>query len=346
MPVSLNPLENLLLMKMNIIPAPILDFFGGASFYAINAAVRLGIFETLSHKPLTVAELADKVRASETGTAVVLDVLESLGYVKTKQNTYRNTRMTQKWMTATSSVNINTGFEYYYTVMNELWPYLYESILKGEPHTNFYQWLSRNPETASLYQKFMMTLAALFIPDLVKKLKLEDTCRNLIDIGGGHALYSIALCKKYSDLQITIFDSPYTKPLALENIEKTQVNDRIRFVEGDYMIDDIGNGYDAAFLCNVIHEHSVAENEQLVNRIRQSLSDHGCIIILDNVQEIKISKTADFLTGMFSLLYFLSLGGKNYSFTEISGWLKKSGYKKVKRVNLGLSGLSLVIGYV
>jgi hypothetical protein len=346
MPVSLNPIENLLLTKMNLVPGPILDFFGGASFYAINAAVRLGIFEALHHQPLTVAELADQVQASEKGIAVLLDVLESLGYAVKKQNTYRNTGMAEKWMTAASAVNIDLGFEYYFTVMNELWPHLYETVLKGKPHTEFYRWLGDNPETAALYQKFMMTMAIYFIPDLIKKLKLASNCRYLIDIGGGHALYSIALCKKYRDLQVTIFDSPYSKPIALENIRKAQVDDQVRFAEGDYMIDDIGTGYDAALLCNVIHEHTAEENIQLLSRIPQSLSKNGCVIVMDNIQAIKISKTADFLTSMFSLLYFLSLGGKNYSFMEISGWFKDSAYKKVKKTTLGLSGLSLVTGYI
>jgi predicted O-methyltransferase YrrM len=345
MPVSLNPFENLLLMKLNMAPGPILDFFGGASFYAINTAVKFGIFDTLNQKTLTVAELANQVQASETGTAVLMDVLESLGYVEIRRGTYRNSRMTKRWMTAGSAVNINLGFEYYFPVMNELWPYLYESIKKGEPNTNFYQWLSRNPETASLYQNFMMTLATLFIPGMVKKLKLANNCRNLIDIGGGHGLYSIALCKKHRDLQVTIFDSPYAKPIALKSIEKAQVNDRIRFVEGDYMKNDIGTGYDAALLCNVIHEHTPEENLRLLDRIYHSISDNGCVIVLDNIQNIRISKAADYLTNMFSLLYFLSLGGRNYSFKEISGWFKDAGYRKTKKTTLGLSGLSLVTGY-
>lgn len=345
MPVSLNPFENLLLMKLNMTPGPILDFFGGASFYAINAALRLGIFETLSHKPLTVAELANQVQASETGTTILMNALESLGYVEKKRDTFCNSKMTRKWMTFGSTVNINLGFEYYFPVMNELWPYLYESIKKGEPNTNFYLWLSRNPETANLYQKFMMTLAGLFIPDMIKRLRLPNKCRNLIDIGGGHALYSIALCRKYRDLQVTIFDSPYAKPIALENIGNTDVQNQIRFIEGDYMNDDIGTAYDAALLCNVIHEHTPEKNLQLLDRIYYSISDNGCVIILDNSQNIRISKAADYITNMFSLLYFLSLGGRNYSFKEISGWFKDSGYRKIKKATLGLSGLSLVTGY-
>ena len=123
-------------------------------------------------------------------------------------------------MLAGSATNLSLGFEYYYPLMHELFPYLQESIIKGKPHVDFYQWLAGNPETSRLYQQFMMTLAGFMIPELTKKLKLDKNCRRVIDVGGGHALYSIALCRKYPDLEIAIFDSPYVRPLALENIEK------------------------------------------------------------------------------------------------------------------------------
>lgn len=346
MPILTNSLEKFLLVTINKVPTPILDIFGGVSFYAISTAVKLNIFEIIGHKPLTAAELSGEINASEMGTTVLLEVLESLGYVKKKSNTYYNTKMTKKWMTTESATNFNVGFEYYYPIMQELWPYLHESVLKGEPHIEFYQWLGKHSETAYLYQKFMMTLATFFIPELIKKLQLDKTCRHVIDIGGGHALYSIALCKKYSDLRVTIFDSPYVRPLALENINKAQVNNRIQFVEGDYMSDNIGHGYNAALLYNIIHEHTREENERLINRIFQSLSDSGSIIVMDNIQEKKISRVADFVMRMYSLLYYHSLGGQNYSFIEISGWLRKAGCKKIKRINLKESGLSLVIGYL
>jgi SAM-dependent methyltransferase len=330
---------------MNKGPTPMLDIFGGVSFYIVSTALKLNIFEMIRTKPLTATELSDKINASERGITLLLDGLESLGYVKRKSNIYYNTKMTEKWMTDESAINFKVGFEYYYPIMHELWPYLHESVLKGEPYIEFYQWLSKHSETSHLYQQFMMNLARFFIPEMIRKLKIDKTCRRVIDIGGGHALYSIALCEKYSDLRVTIFDSPYVRPLSLENIDNAQVNDRIQFISGDYMSDDIGNGFDAAMLFNVIHEHTAEENEQLINKISKSLSDGGCIIIMDNMHEKKISKAIDFFMRMYSLLYYHSLGGQNFSFVEISRWLKAAGCTKLERINLRESGLSLILGY-
>lgn len=345
MPVLLNSLEKLLLMKMNKGPAPLLDIFGGVSFYAVNAAIKLNIFDIIQANPMTATGLSRRINADERGVTSLLEVLESLGYVKKRFDTYHNTKMTTKWMLSQSATNINIGFEYYDPVMHEIWPYLHKSILNGRPYYEFYQWLATHPDTSRLYQQFMMTLAEFFIPELVKKLTLDKTYRRVIDIGGGHALYSIALCKKYNELEVTVYDSPYVKPLALENINKAQMNNRIKFVEGNYISDNIGEGFQTALLFNVIHEHTTKENEELISKISQSLLKDGCIIIMDNIHEKKISKTIDYFMKMYDLLYYHSLGGQNYTFAEISRWLKTAGCKKIKRINLMESGLSLITGY-
>jgi len=168
MPILLNAVEKFLFATMNKGPAPMLDIFGGVSFYIVSTALKLNIFEMIRAEPLTATELSGKINASERGTTLLLEGLESLGYVKRKSNIYYNTKMTEKWMTAESAINFKVGFEYYYPIMHELWPYLHESVLKGEPHIEFYQWLSKHSETSRLYQQFMMNLARFFIPEMIK----------------------------------------------------------------------------------------------------------------------------------------------------------------------------------
>ena len=51
MPILTNSLEKFLLVTMNKVPTPILDIFGGVSFYAISTAVKLNIFEIIGHWP-------------------------------------------------------------------------------------------------------------------------------------------------------------------------------------------------------------------------------------------------------------------------------------------------------
>jgi hypothetical protein len=46
---------------------------------------------------------------------------------------------------------------------------------------------------------------------------------------------------------------------------------------------------------------------------------------------------------LYSLIFFLYLGGQNHSFNDISSWLASAGFNKIKRVNLTQAGVSLIV---
>jgi hypothetical protein len=59
-----------------------------------------------------------------------------------------------------------------------------------------YQWLEEQPEVSRYFQEGMVAITRWIKADVVKQLTLPDKAQRLLDIGGGHALYSIALCQK------------------------------------------------------------------------------------------------------------------------------------------------------
>lgn len=342
MPVDLNPLERLVLISLNQGPAPLLDIMGGFSFHVIVAALRLDIFEELHRQPLTISQLAAATHCSERGLTILVDVLESLGYVKKRGEHYGNSAMTERWMTREQPTSVHSGFSYYSQAMSDLLPYVHESIKSGTPYRNFYDWISYHTETSQMYQRFMMSLARMATPEFSRRIRLKDTCRNVLDVGGGHGLYSIALCHKYDSVSVTIFDSPYAREIAEQNIRAAQMEDRIRFVVGDYFTDDLGADYDAVLLFNVVHEHTDSDNRKLTSKISDALADGGSIIILDVLREKKALRSAQLITRMYSLLFFHTLGGHTYSYDEIADWLSACGLSGIRRAVLRRTGLNLI----
>ncbi|PKL19522.1 MAG: hypothetical protein CVV49_00355 [Spirochaetae bacterium HGW-Spirochaetae-5] len=342
MPVFNSSIEKLFLGKMNFGPAPILDLLGGFSFYAVTSAVELKLFEILNVKEMSSIEIAQAVDCDARGLDTLLELLETLGYLKNKKNMYSLTRMTRKWMLPSSSVNFSDGFLYYSKTMVDCWPYITASMKKGDAHIYFYEWLKDKPDTAASFQKFMMSLALLMIPELLKKIKLTN--ESILDIGGSHGLYSIALCRSNPDITVTIIDSEYAMPLLRNNIKEAGMEHRIKLITGDFMENSSKIKYDRILLFNVLHEHKEAYNIELLSRIRGTLNSKGSLIILDGMREKKISRLADLATRMYSLMFFHFLGGQNYSFKEISMWLKSAGFSQIKRKELYKSGFSLIIG--
>jgi cyclopropane fatty-acyl-phospholipid synthase-like methyltransferase len=188
----------------------------------------------------------------------------------------------------------------------------------------------------------MMSLALLMIPELLKKIKL--TKESVLDIGGSHGLYSIALCRSNPDIAVTIIDSEYAMPLLKKNIKEAGMEHRIKLITGDFMESSFQTKFDRILLFNVLHEHKEAYNIELLSKIRGTLNRKGSLIILDGMREKKISRLADLAARMYSLMFFHFLGGQNYSFKEISMWLKSSGFPLVKRKELYKSGFSMIIG--
>lgn len=72
--------------------------------------------------------------------------------------------------------------------------------------------------------------------------------RTALDLGGGPGTYSIELVKK--GVHVTLFDRPETIEIA-KRIIKSKIknqNSKISFFGGDFLIDEIGKGYDLIFI--------------------------------------------------------------------------------------------------
>ncbi len=340
MPVFNNPLEKLVLGTLNLGPAPMYDILGGFTFYAVSSAVELNLFEALDNRRMPLPELAQAVNCDARGLGTLLELLETLGYLDMNKRGYALTPMSRKWMMGSSAVNFAEGFTYYHETMKELWPYIAGSMKKGDASINFYDWLKDNPDTAAVYQKFMMSLASLVLPGLVKKVRLKN--ESVLDIGGSHGLYSIALCRSNPGIKVTIIDSEYAMPLLKKNIADAGMEHRIKLVTGNFMEYSFSEKFGTILLFNVLHEHVEDYNLHLLRRIHETLAGSGSLIILDGMKEKKISRMMDLAERMYSLLFFHFLGGRNYSFGEIKSWLDEAGFSRTGRDDLLSSGFTIV----
>ena len=65
----------------------------------------------------------------------------------------------------------------------------------------------------------------------VKHIDLAG-CKRLLDIGGGHGLYSIFFTRKYPHLRACVLDLPQIIPVTNENIERLGAREKVSAVAG------------------------------------------------------------------------------------------------------------------
>jgi cyclopropane fatty-acyl-phospholipid synthase-like methyltransferase len=120
------------------------------------------------------------------------------------------------------------------------------------------------------------------VQSAVKHVDLAG-CKCLLDIGGGHGLYSIFFTKKYPHLRACVLDLPQIISLTKGNIERLRASARVSAVAADYHTFKPSNMFDAVFLSNVTPERD--ELRVLLRRCRSFLIDRGVVILRSYVSD-------------------------------------------------------------
>ena len=158
MPVLPGLVERLAL-RLNRVPAPLIDVYAAVGFRILLAGVRLGVFEALSADPRSSRDLAVALGTDERGTALLLETLESLGYVRRAGDLFANTPVGEKWLTGSGESDFY--LHYWGRALAERWDDLEESISAGGPTENLYHWLESRPEASNEFQRGLIAIARL-----------------------------------------------------------------------------------------------------------------------------------------------------------------------------------------
>jgi len=325
MPIVPSFFERAILLKLNIGPGPMMDLVGGLAFRTLLVAIKLGIMEAIGEDSLPSNEVARLISADARATGLLLEALEALGYVEKKHGQYRNTDMTLKWILGLSPNGI-AGMVPGIEGILDRWQYLDETIRQGRPSMTAWEWFDQQPGRWKDYQAIMMGMAGVSAKEIVSRVKLPSTVKRLIDLGGGHGLYSIEFCRKYPSLSATVFDWPQAKDVAIETISSQGMTERVVFKEGDLWEDDYGSDYDVALLSQIVHMYSPEKNVQLLAKVRNALAPNGQVVVADLIAVEAPSRFARLIARLLSLELLNAVNGQMYASEDIEGWLLEAGF--------------------
>ncbi|MBW2523826.1 MAG: hypothetical protein JRI23_06610 [Deltaproteobacteria bacterium] len=343
MPVVPNFIERLLMLKLNIAPGPFLDLLGPWSFKALNTGLELGIFEALAPGPLTPEQVATRIEGDERGTRLLLEALETVGYVRSKDGAYANSAMTRKWLLEDSPSNM-AGLILHLDDATALWDNLADSIRRGTPVQEGYDFLLADEQRAKNFHAAMLSLARTASDEIVHRVKLPDGARRLLDLGGSHGLYSVRFCEVYAKLRATVLDWPQARPLAETTIRSNDLAERVEFREGDYLEDDLGNNVDVALLFNIIHMYEPAANASLFEKVGNSLNSGGTIVVMDQTEGAAPGPVGRAFAHLQALNQFNSSTGQTYTARETEEMLSAAGFGACRSLALKKSpGMGVVV---
>ncbi len=176
----------------------------------------------------------------------------------------------------------------------------------------------------------MFNMAMGIAPQLANQIDLSGR-HHLIDVGGGPGTYAIHFCMKNPGLRATVYDLSTTRPFAEKTIERFGVSDRIDFVDGDYLKENIPGSYDVAWVSHILHAEGPDDCQAILNKIAACLKPGGMMMIHDFILENTMDKPL--FPALFALNMLLGTQtGQSYSEKQITDMLSKAGAVEIERL--------------
>lgn len=330
-----------LLLSNDLIPHPFADAgcipVLGKS---LGVAVKLKISDQLSIKEKSTSEIARGAGVSEKGTELILDCLTALGYAEKAGSGYRFSKRGEKMLNRNSPQSMVHFIEFSDWTLNAT-VNLEDTIRYGKPaQINLEHFSDREWE---LFSRAMIDIAKTNVCEITSKIKLPVHAKSIIDLGGSHGLYSIALCEKYPNLCANILDLEPVKKYADECIVEKGMSSRVFFSPCNFLTDKLPSNQDGALLFNIIHGFTEEQNIALFRKIYQSLNDGGNLIVLDQIKGVGgRSQLSMATTSFMAINLFHQANGNTYRFEEVKNWCGIAGFKDPKLQKLNAPGFALI----
>jgi len=293
------------------------------------SAIELGIFEKINANPINAEKVAAECGSDSRYTETILNSLVSMNLLDKNDDHYKITDVANKYLLKSSDSYIGdivlfTGNSW------DTWGGLTASIKEGKPKAKPYIEEQHDKEW-EYFIKGMHNFALSRGDAETTSLLIDLSYRkNLLDIACGPGTYSFELAKKYSNLNIILFDLPSTIEITRKIGTEYPFSERVKYFEGDYNIDDFPSSYDCALLFNIIHQESYDDNLKLIGKIYDGLDQGGILIIKDHI--LNEDKTLPVDGSLFSVQMRLTNGGRCYSESEVRSLMSDVGFGDITKI--------------
>ncbi|MFC1240100.1 methyltransferase [Treponema vincentii] len=203
---------------------------------------------------------------------ILLDVLTVQGLITVDGNCYRNTDETQRFLS-------RSGVSYIGDVL------LYRKRLSDicDETETVSETTSAQPvfdfaEMARITAREIAVLRKDPLLMLIKKLDL--TPQKVLDLGGGSGALLIAVAETYKKCKGVLFEQKDVVSIAQGYIDTSPAKNRISIMEGNFLSDDIGEGYDFIIVSGIF-PFAQTMLEPLIKKISNALQKDGVLLVYD-----------------------------------------------------------------
>jgi SAM-dependent methyltransferase len=319
---------------------------GAWATQAIAVAAKMGLPDYIPkpnsvERPASVDALAQKIGASPTSLARLLQYLDSIGIVTRRDELYTLTEL-GALLCDDVPYSMRALARMYGGPFYQSFSCLEEAVRTGRDGftTRFgqghFEYFAEHAELAELFDDSMAASVAMFEP--VAELDDFADARSVVDIAGGNGRLLYGILQRWPHLRGTLFETASVVERARASVADSDCLDRCDFVVGDFT-EAIPAGADVYVLSRVLHDWNDEKCVEILRRCATAMRDGARLFVIERLLNTTGPPT---LASAWDLHMLCNVGGRERTAPHYAQLLARAGVELKSIMNLPLDGHLLI----
>lgn len=259
-------------------------------------AIEMDIFSLLV-KPQTAEILAEKQNWHAINTELFLNAVASLGFLEKEKDLYRNTPVSDRHLVRGKPDFIGDHILEYGLVSRYEGIDLSEMVRNG-PVKEAEMPPSNVPfkEMADMMRKMQMGGRSMEVVDMLRGLPEFVNAKRILDLGCGTGIIGISAVLANPTMFGILYDVPDMKEAVQESIRMQKAEDRVQFMAGNFLTDDIGSHYDIVLAIGTLN-FAKSSLVPLMKKVRAAMNEGGVMLCVGDGIHRDGTRPKDMLAG-------------------------------------------------
>lgn len=309
---------------------------GYRSAHVLISCADLGVFEALRGGSAGAEKLAQHLGAHAGSLVRLLNAAVALDLLEKRGEEYANSRAAATCLAEEGPFYLGNMVKREGAFFRR-WSRLTEAVRVGErPDDN-----RVDERDESWVRDFELALydaartAAPAVAEALAPLLPREAGRRIrvLDAGGGHGAYSVALARRVPAVEAIVFDLPAVIAVVGDLVETPEVGGRVRLQAGDFRTDELGADFDLVLLFGILVSETPADALALLRKVHAALVPGGLVAIRGFY--LDADRTGPPESALFDLHMLLSTGaGAAHTVDAVTAWLAEAGFQPPETIAL------------
>lgn len=240
-------------------------------------SIEMDIF-TLLAEPQTAKTLAEKQNWHAINTELFLNAVTSLGLLEKERGLYRNAPVADRNLVRGKPDFIGDHVYEYGLVSRYEDADLAEMVRHGPANETPMPLANVSfKDMADMMRRMQMGGRSVEVVDMLRGLPEFEKAKKMLDLGCGAGMIGIAAVQANPAMRGILYDVPDMEDAVRDSIRIQKAEDRVQFMAGNYLTDDIGSHYDMVMAVGTLN-FAKQNLVPLMEKIRAAMNEGGVMI--------------------------------------------------------------------